>query len=507
MKKTLAIVISVILAIALLVVSIVMAKPKTVENEEEEEVITNLPVPEPTQEPEPQPTQEPEPELESPWHFYNLDVQDDGDEENNDNFGPNPIPEVVAAAGLANELADGASLDEIMKKIDPKLFDQNMRSRIVQDPSLGAANIAWHDSLLKTRYLGVFYDECSQKWDAAINAAKDAWAENPAGYNQNLMFWFEFLDKAGKVEVRKISKKLTDQMYMNPLKAGAPDVIVMETTDHDGYELVYTYKIKGTTIVEVAYRIDCGYQPTNVAKVMDITPAKKSGGGGVKPTPIPTKAPVPVVSGGGGTVTTTISGGGGNNTPTPTKSPKKPDPPKPEPTPEPKPTPEPTPEPKPTPTPPEPTPTPPEPTPTPPEPTPTPPEPTPEPKPTSPPKNPNEGSQVLPSDNPGPGENTNNPANSGTSTEEQPSNSNNQTPEQYQETVQEMIEANEGNHEGGSDNTPSTPAPEPETHVDNSGDSGGGGDSAPIDTPSESAPEEPEVADDQNGETWDGPPE
>ncbi len=503
MKKTLAIVISVILAIALLVVSIVMAKPKTVENEEEEEVITNLPVPEPTQEPEPQPTQEPEPELESPWHFYNLDVQDDGDEENNDNFGPNPIPEVVAAAGLANELADGASLDEIMKKIDPKLFDQNMRSRIVQDPSLGAANIAWHDSLLKTRYLGVFYDECSQKWDAAINAAKDAWAENPAGYNQNLMFWFEFLDKAGKVEVRKISKKLTDQMYMNPLKAGAPDVIVMETTDHDGYELVYTYKIKGTTIVEVAYRIDCGYQPTNVAKVMDITPAKKSGGGGVKPTPIPTKAPVPVVSGGGGTVTTTISGGGGNNTPTPTKSPKKPDPPKPEP----KPTPEPTPEPKPTPTPPEPTPTPPEPTPTPPEPTPTPPEPTPEPKPTSPPKNPNEGSQVLPSDNPGPGENTNNPANSGTSTEEQPSNSNNQTPEQYQETVQEMIEANEGNHEGGSDNTPSTPAPEPETHVDNSGDSGGGGDSAPIDTPSESAPEEPEVADDQNGETWDGPPE
>ena len=54
-----------------------------------------------------------------------------------------------------------------------------------------------------------------------------------------------------------------------------------------------------------------------------------------------------------------------------------------------------------------------------------------------------------------------------------------------------MIEANEGNHEGGSgDNTPSTPAPEPETHVDNSGDSGGGGDSAPIDTPSESAPED-----------------
>ena len=398
------------------------------------------------------------------WHFYNADLQNDGDDKNDFNFGPNPIPEVIAEAGLANELANGTSLDKIMEKIDPKLFDMNMRHRMVDDPSLGAANMAWGDSLLGTRYLGVFYDECSQKWDAAINAAKDKWVDNAADYTGTLEYWFVYFDKADKVEVRKITKKLSDQMYMNGAVEGAPDVIVMETKDHDGYELVYTFTIKETTTIEVAYRIDCGYQPTNVAKVMKITPKKKSSGGGSTPTPA---KPVPTPA---------------KAVPTPNK-----------PTPTPKPTPKPTPTPQPTPTPtPEPTPTP------------TPPPPGPDPDP-DPKKDPTKGTPVLPNDDKGPGENTNNPSNPNESTKDQPTNSNHMTPEQYDDAIKQNESANQpgGGSEGGTPNTPSTPAPTPETKQDNNGDQGTG--NGGIDKPTEKS--DSSVSDDPAGEAWDGPPD
>ncbi|MDO5480311.1 MAG: hypothetical protein Q4F58_01375, partial [Candidatus Saccharibacteria bacterium] len=272
----LAILVSIVIAIVLLITSITDATSLVTTEAAEPEATTNVttPPPEPTPEPTPEPAEESEPiqEPESPWHFYNRDLQDDDDPDNDFNFGPNPIPEVIAEAGFANELAQGASLDEIMKKIDPKLFDKNLRYRMVEDPALGAADMAWHDALTGTRYLGVFYDECESKWDAAINKAKEDWIGCSADYSETLEFFFEFLSKAEKVELRYVDKKLDDQMYMNPETVDyIPDVIVMETDEHTGWYLVYVYKIKDKK-VEVMYRIDCGYQPTNVAKVMKITP-------------------------------------------------------------------------------------------------------------------------------------------------------------------------------------------------------------------------------------------
>ncbi len=201
------------------------------------------------------------------WHFYNNDVQG-GSEEDDFNFGPKP-------------------------KVDTALeYDGDFRERLENDPALGAADMAWADAWLGTRYLGEFYESCNKDWAKTINAAKEAWIKDPNAYEQTLDAFFQFLNTA-EVKVTA-GNGLEDQMYMNPYTVdGTPDVIVLATPDHTGKFLTYLFTIKGTGKVKVMYRIDCGYQPTNVEEVMGITPqtkpsnpSKKSSSGS---NPSPTK--------------------------------------------------------------------------------------------------------------------------------------------------------------------------------------------------------------------------
>ncbi len=217
-------------------------------------------------------------EDENGWHFYNLDLQSDNDEDNDFNFGPNPYNKDWAAAD----------------------YDNDFRSRLEKDPALGAADIAWMDANVGTRFLGEFYESCKHDWAKTINAAKAEWINNPNAYHRTLVAVFAYFDKA-EVSVAAKGKNITDQMYMNPYTTDTiPDVIVLKTKQQDGPFLVYTFKIKGNTF-KVEYRIPCGYQPTNVKVVMNITPQEKpskpsggnspSGGGGKGGNPEPTTKP------------------------------------------------------------------------------------------------------------------------------------------------------------------------------------------------------------------------
>lgn len=385
------------------------------------------------------------------WYkFYNLDLQMDADPQNDFNFGVNPH-------------ADGLVASD---------YDKDFRDRMSKDPALTAADVAWLDAIVGTRYLGEFYESCKGDWAKTINASKEAWLADQGSFYQTLNAYFAFLDTANSVTLEYQTTGLDDQMYMNPKTVDSiPDVIVMTTTDHSGFFLTYTFVIKGNEF-KVAYRIDCGYQPTNVQKVMNITPDDT-----------PRNDPVPT-----------------------SKTDSKPDPtpdPKPDPTPDPKP--DPTPDPKPDPTP-EPTPTP---TPTP-EPTPTP-TPTPEPTPT-PKKDPSKSpkTNVEPNDDPGPGPSTNTGAGSTTSSADQPTNSNHMTDNQYKEAVNDLKEVNQNQKTGSDSSKPSTPAPTPDTHVDNNGDKGNGGkpanDPTPVSAPAKEASSGKEIsnADSPAGE-WEGP--
>lgn len=410
---------------------------------------------------------------ESNWHFYNLDLQDNENDGDDFNFGPNPISEVAMNTGMLEQIESG-NFD--IAKIDPTGFDQNLRDRMRVDPALGAADMAWFDSLLGTRYLGVFYDECDEQWDAAMNKAKEQWIGDAADYNDTITAFFEYLDKADKVEVRKDDKQLSDQMYMNPAtKDDVPDIIVLETDEHGGWYLVYTFTIKETKKVEVMYRIACGYQPTDVAEVMNITPTNKTSGGGTTGGGTARK---------GGGVVSTIKGGG--TTPNPNPNPR-PDP-KPKPDPD-----DPKPEPKPTPDDPKPKPDNPD------DPKPKPDNPDdPKPKPEEK-KNPSKGTPVLPNDDDGPGENTNNPDNPDVSIKDKPTNSDHMTKDEYDDSIQENKDANDNSHDIG-DFTPSTTVKTDDgsdVHQDNNGDE--------ADNPSDVS--DSSVADDDAGDSWDGPPD
>ena len=207
-----------------------------------------------------------ETEIESSWYaFYNLSLSKDNDKTNDFNFGYN----------LADYYANLTAVK----------YDKDFRERIKRDPALGAADMAWFDAILGTRYLGVFYEECKGEWASTINSAKDYWCAHQLDYYQTLDAFFAFLD-SGKVSLERGSG-ITDQMYMNPLTPNhIPDVIVMKTNQNDGLFLVYTFMIKGNEF-KVMYRTECGYQPTNVEKVMHITPHDKP----VNPKPIPTPVP------------------------------------------------------------------------------------------------------------------------------------------------------------------------------------------------------------------------
>lgn len=428
----------------------------------------------------------------SNWHFYNQDLQNDGSAENDYNFGPNPVltnpdmiknvSDVISKKGLN----DTIKMSEIAGDLSPEKIDADFRERMRHDPALTAADVAAADAELGTRHLGVFRSESKEQWDKTMNTAKERFMRDKSEHEKTLGAFFKLLDSATKVEVKQ-SSGLTDQMYMDPYTVdGVPDIIVMESKSQSGWFIEYTFTIKGTT-KKVRYRLDCGYQPVNVAVKMNIkkrTATKKNTVTKVQvqqvPVYVPIQAPVqqtavPAIStvvqpvqpviGGTTVVNNNSSSKSSSNvnitipnvTPITPITPVDPDPITPD-------------------------------------------EPYVPPIPT-PVKDPTKGSSVLPNDpGSGSGEDTNGDDNE--STKDQPSNSNHMTEQEYNDTIKENEDANSGK-EGGDSNEPSTPPPSDNTNVDDN--SGGGNGSESIDKPTEKS--ESSVDHDSPGDSWDGPPD
>lgn len=372
-------------------------------------------------------------------HFYNLDLQNDGDKDNDFNFGPNPYKE--------NEAKDA------------KYYDTEFRERLKKDPALAAADTAWLDANVGTRYLGEFYESCQHDWAKTMNEAKERFAADQSAYYKNLDAYFRFLDAAESVTLEPCHG-VSDQMYMNPYTpTGNPDVIVMRTDDHSGWELVYTFRIKDN-IKKVAYRINCGYQPTDVEAVMGITPQSAP-------------EPQPVI----------VPGDNPSSDPQPQPGPNPGTDPQPQPSDNPSSDPQKQPGGDPS----------------------SDPQKQPGDNPDSYDKDPNKGPDVKPGE---PDPNTNNPEDPNHSTADRPDNSTSFPDyDTYRDWMDELEEINDNQQVGGDPNTPSTPTP-PETTVDNNADQGTG--YGGIDTPtpvSEPAHEADtgRAIDSTPGEAWGGP--
>lgn len=214
----------------------------------------------------------------SGWHFYNLEML--GTEEPF-NFGPSPVHEGWTATDYINDL----------------------QSRMSVDPALGAAVLAWVDANVGTRYLGEFYETAQHNWAAAMNAAKGRWTSDPNEYFRTLDAFWAFVNASATASIDDTARQAVDQMYQNPFVSGdSPDIIVLETNQGDGPWLVLNFTIKGNQF-PVEFRVKCGYQPSNVSRIMGITPQET-------PTVVP---PASGNGGGGGTTPP----GGTNPEPTP----------------------------------------------------------------------------------------------------------------------------------------------------------------------------------------------
>lgn len=393
------------------------------------------------------------------WYFYNSANVADNDTKNDYDFGPDPLEELVMAKAKSGALTlkdiSGKTEDELIALVSVEEIENNFRTRLSYDPALGAGDMAWLDANVGTRYLGEFYDECKGEWASTINAAKVRWMNDQGAYNQTLAAFFAFIDTADKVEVVKVESGLDDQMYMNPYTTDyVPDVIVMESIDHEGYFLRFTFSIKGEPKT-VAYRVDCGYQPTNVSRLMNI-PAQTNPN---KPT-TPTLAPTtPTLA------PTTNPGKPAGGNPNPGK-PAGGDPPYNPPY----------------------------------------------------NKDPSQGTAAGGNDNPGPGPSTNNGVGAMYSSEEQPSNSAFDTYEEYQQEMQELAEVNANQAVGGDPNTPSYTPPGTNngggtTTVDSNADSGTGNGGIDAGTPTHNTNVDSDVggststSDDPVGTEWGGPPD
>lgn len=255
----------------------------------------------------------------SPWTFRHHAVLKDNYDENGDrlegdalkeakindyDFGLNPLDEVfkakIASGGLAvKDLANKTEVQLYALVTVDDLMEEFV-NEMKQDPALGAACMAWFDANMNTRLLGKFFSEYKDHpdaWMETINAAKEEWIENPNEYYEVLKAFIEALTEAAEITIRHQTFGLDDQMYMFGFSDKfVPDVIVMESKDHEGFLLTFTYLVKGTEKVTFSYRINCGFQPTNVGEVMNVTPRSN-----------PNK---PGESGGGNT---SGKSGGGNN--------------------------------------------------------------------------------------------------------------------------------------------------------------------------------------------------
>lgn len=222
---------------------------------------------EPESEPQSEPESEPQSE-ETQVVFYNLDLQDDGDAENDFNFGYDRY-----AAAEAAFLASGKT--EGRQEFELAWILKDFKETIETDPAAATAIIGYADAVLGTRMLGFFKNE-TNSWDKALNDAKVSFVENAEDWRLSTVAFEGLIDNMCTAQIVEISKddKLEDQMYMFPYTtdfAYGPDVIVMKS-DAVGHILQLTFEATKAKKLVLAYRLECGYQPVNVEKAMGIKP-------------------------------------------------------------------------------------------------------------------------------------------------------------------------------------------------------------------------------------------
>ena len=215
-------------------------------------------------------------------HYYNDDVQDDGIDNDNYNFGPDrytPATEAVSAGSAT-------SVEDYIAKTDGT---GDFFTSIAEDPALCAAiavdmdnRLAFNDPILvdeQNVLIGQRADAAHKHfladqtyWDSAVSLIK-----------QRLT--------SGSISIVSIDT-YTSAMYQihNGLDGNKPSVVVRNTTNAGGHFVQFDLGKPGI----VKYRLECGYQPVDVSEYWPV-PDKPSVPDNPTPTPGPTPTPTPTL--------------------------------------------------------------------------------------------------------------------------------------------------------------------------------------------------------------------
>lgn len=210
--------------------------------------------------------EEPETTIKYWGHWFNLDLQNDEDWENDYNNGPDPYD---PNWGVAD-------------------YYEDMIERAYQDVNLGISLMWGVDRMFHSHYLQDFYNTNPDDDYAAFREAKYYFIEHQDEY-EHLM---RLLDKRlSRCDLELVDAEARNQIFQDPFVEldGTPSLVAYEIEQQKYLVLRIKDKIKGEkTILDVSIR--CGYQICDVDKIsktIKVGRKDDDGGGGGDVTPPP----------------------------------------------------------------------------------------------------------------------------------------------------------------------------------------------------------------------------
>lgn len=190
--------------------------------------------------------------------------------------------------GASEAVANGES-DSIVNWIVTKDGEGDFFYSMERDPALTAAVALYLDQLELTGNDPILAPEADLLVGERADAAHKRFLENNNDWDVAITrIKAILLGSDVTIEVKELSN-YTSAMYMIPqqLDGDKPCVVVRNTSNAGGHFVVFKVKLKDGSIVNVRFRLECGYQPIDVP---NWTPPDKPD---PEPTPTPTPTPEP----------------------------------------------------------------------------------------------------------------------------------------------------------------------------------------------------------------------
>ena len=212
--------------------------------------------------------------------YFNSELQNDGIDTNNYNFGYDRKAAADAAVKAGTVTSD---VDWVAKKDGTGDFFYSIKV----DPALCAA-IALHMDETLAFDEKILKDEQGFLIGRRADEAHLHFLRDYAYWDRAVAMITERLT-SGKIEIQYLKKTPKSMMYMvyNGLEGNKPSVVVRDVNSSQGYVVVFNLGKPGT----VRFRLNCGYQPIDLGYWPSPEPIPPGPGPEPEPSPTPTLEP------------------------------------------------------------------------------------------------------------------------------------------------------------------------------------------------------------------------